>query len=154
MDDDSTEAQPESPPPVSDPAVADAAPVAAPASSVAVAEEHRSGVHIPTWLAGALVVVLAFLIGIAGFAVGRSTADDGRGFRPALVRDQSSGGRQFPGGQQGGQPGGQDGQRQGPSGNGDRGPGTQGRSDDGGGAQAPSGPGSSSGSGNTGTRGS
>ena len=97
-DDDSTESQPEA-------AAASPAPAAEPAAT-----EDRSGVHIPNWLAGALVVVLAFVLGGVGFALGRSTADDGgRDFgRPALVRSsQQNGGpgdNQFPGG-----PGGQGG---------------------------------------------
>lgn len=114
-DDDSTESQPEAAPdaPAPDVPVAAAEPSATPA---------QSGVHIPTWLAGALVVVLAFVIGGVGFALGRSTADEGgRDFRgPALVRSAQEnggpGGNGFPGGQ-GGQrdggpqfPGGQGGQ--------------------------------------------
>jgi hypothetical protein len=37
----------------------------------------RPGVSIPAWMAAALVVVLGLAIGGAGFALGRSTADDG-----------------------------------------------------------------------------
>jgi hypothetical protein len=104
-DDDSTESRP-------DAAAASPAPAAEPAAT-----EERSGVHIPNWLAGALVVVLAFVIGGVGFALGRSTADDGgRDFgRPALVRSSQQnggpGGQRFPGGPGG--PGGQGGQRDG-----------------------------------------
>ena len=122
-DDDSTESQPEA-------AEQSPAPVAEPAAT----PEH-SGVHIPNWLAGALVVVLAFVLGGVGFALGRSTADDGgRDFpRPALVRSSQQnggpGGNQFPGGPggPGGRqfPGGQGGQRDGGPENG--GPGNGGR---------------------------
>ena len=97
-DDDSTESQAEAVAPD---------PVSAPAKSGA--PEH-SGVHIPGWLAGALVVVLALVVGGVGFAIGRTTAnDDGGGFRPALARSARQGGpggSQFPGG-----PGGQGGPR-------------------------------------------
>jgi len=137
-DDDSTEAQPQA-------AALD--PVPAPGATSPAAE--RSGVHIPGWLAGALVVVLALVVGGIGFAIGRTTADDGGvGFRPALVRSaQRNGGpgpNQFPGGPGGqggpGGPGGPGGQR-GPEGQ--RGPGGQ-RGDQGqspnGGAQNDGGP--------------
>jgi hypothetical protein len=133
-DDDSTEAQPEA-----------AALDPVPASGATAPAAERSGVQVPGWLAGALVVVLALVVGGVGFAIGRSTADDGGvGFRPALVRSaQRNGGpgaNQFPGGP-GGQgpnqfPGGPGGQR-GPGGQGGPGGqrGDQGQSPNGGGRQ-------------------
>jgi|GEM_PF-4729493 len=106
-DDDSTESQPEA-------AAVNPVPVAAPPAT-----EKHSGVHIPNWLAGVLVVVLAFVIGTVGFALGRSTADGGGGRfdRPALVHNTQHddgpgrgmggrGGNQFPGGPGGPQNGG------------------------------------------------
>jgi collagen type III alpha len=169
-DDDSTAATPDEP----------TEPVAAPAASstpepaAAPVTDERPGFHVPTWLAGVAAVVVALLIGVAGFAIGHSSADDGRGDRPALISDRGGmpggqqggqfpggpggqqGGQQGgqfpggPGGQQGGQPGGQ----QGGPGYGDQGGNTQGRSDGSSGPQASPGPGSSSGQGDTGTRGS
>jgi hypothetical protein len=52
----------------------------------------RDGVHVPQWLAAALVVLLGFAIGVGGFAVGRATADDnGRRLdNPALIRSRGS----------------------------------------------------------------
>jgi hypothetical protein len=59
----------------------------------------RDGVHIPQWLAGALVVVLALAVGGTGFAIGRAT-DDGHGGRPEIagVRGGGPGGQGNPGG--------------------------------------------------------
>ena len=148
-DEDNTESQPES----------DAEPAATPDDTAVTAgagpAQPQSGVHLPGWLAGALVVVLAFVIGGVGFAVGRSTADHGRGdgFRPALVRNAQQdrngpGGRggqtPFPGGggrggsknegpRNGGpRNGGQDGSENGGSGSGNQGPGNQGPGNQGG----------------------
>ncbi len=85
-----------------------------------------SGVSIPSWLAGALVVVLALLIGGAGFAIGRATADDDHDVRPIIGIEgrggPDRGSRTFPvpGGGRGelpgfpGGPNGRGGDRQGP----------------------------------------
>jgi hypothetical protein len=141
-DDDSTESQPEAAP--------DAPAATAPTTSPA---PERSGVHVPTWVAATVTVVLAFLIGVAGFAIGRTTADDGHRFERPAFAGQGPGGRgpdgQMPGGRMpGGQgPGGQmPGGRQGGPGIGGQdgggpqgGPGIGGQGD-GGGNQAPSAP--------------
>ena len=47
----------------------------------------RGGVAIPSWLAGALVVVLDLLVAGAGFAIGRATAPDHDGFRPIVATE-------------------------------------------------------------------
>jgi hypothetical protein len=54
---------------------------------------------IPSWLAGALVVVLALVIAGVGFALGRATAPDDDGFRPIVATDgggRGEGARTFP----------------------------------------------------------
>jgi hypothetical protein len=56
-------------------------------------------VHIPPWLAAALVVVLGLAIGAAGFAIGRATADDNGHFTPVV--NQLPGGQPGPGGGRG-----------------------------------------------------
>jgi hypothetical protein len=69
----------------------------------------RSGVSVPSWLAGALVVVLGLAVGGAGFAIGRATAPDDSGTGPfAPISEQVPGGRELPGlpGFPGGGPGG------------------------------------------------
>jgi hypothetical protein len=83
----------------------------------------RGGVVIPSWLAGALVVVLALLVAGAGFAIGRATAPDHDGFRPIVAtvgggRGSGPGGdsRELPGPRGG--PGGLPGFPSGPQGRG------------------------------------
>ena len=75
----------------------------------------RPGVSIPAWMAAALVVVLGLAIGSAGFALGRSTADDGvqqiqpigaqtpneQGERPRPPGLEGRGGPGGPGGERG-----------------------------------------------------
>jgi hypothetical protein len=79
---------------------------------------ERGTVHIPQWLAGALVVVLALVIGAVGYAIGASTNDNGGpGFRPINASQQGGQGGGFPGGP-GGQQGGPGGQQNGPRGGG------------------------------------
>ena len=77
----------------------------------------RGGVAIPSWLAGALVVVLALLVAGAGFAIGRATAPDDGGFRP-IVATEGGG----PGAGRGGGPGDLPGFPGGPQGRGGEGP--------------------------------
>jgi hypothetical protein len=55
--------------------------------AAAPAASDGGGVVIPSWLAGALVVVLALVIAGAGFAIGRATAPDDDGFRPIVATD-------------------------------------------------------------------
>jgi hypothetical protein len=56
-----------------------------------------AGVTIPSWLASALVVVLAFVVAGAGFAIGRATASDDRGeLRPVVARGGGPQTRTFP----------------------------------------------------------
>ena len=72
-----------------------------PASESAATSDNgeRHTVHIPQWLAGTLVVVLALVIGAVGYTLGASSNDDdGPSFRPINASQQ--------GGQQGGQGGG------------------------------------------------
>ena len=46
-------------------------------------DDGRGGVSIPSWMAAALVVVLALTIGAVGFALGRATdGGDDREFQP------------------------------------------------------------------------
>jgi hypothetical protein len=59
---------------------------------------ERSGVSIPGWLAGALVVLLGLAIGAAGFALGRATDDDDSVPEPIVaVRPGQSGPGELPG---------------------------------------------------------
>jgi hypothetical protein len=107
---------------------------------------ERSGVHIPQWLAAALVVVLGLAVGGAGFAIGRATDDGGgHGGRPPIAgaRGPGFGG---PGGQRGGEGGpgfgGPGGQRGGPGGPGQQdsgGDNTDGGTGNGGGNEGPTG---------------
>jgi hypothetical protein len=79
------------------------------AETSTASDGERHTVHIPQWLAGALVVVLALVIGAVGYALGASSNDnDGPSFRPINASQQGGQGGGFPGGQQGG-PGGQQG---------------------------------------------
>ncbi len=83
------------------PAAADASDSAQPPTEGASVGSDGSGVTIPSWLAGALVVVLALLIAGAGFAIGRATAPEDDGFRPIVATERGRGGgdgpRAFPG---------------------------------------------------------
>lgn len=63
-------------------------------------KSDRDGVHIPQWLAAALVVVLALAVGGTGFAIGRATGDD-HGGRPEIAGLRGPGGQ----GNRGGPPG-------------------------------------------------
>jgi hypothetical protein len=106
------------------PAEDDAPDSAQPPNGGASDRPDGAGVSIPSWLAGALVVVLALLIAGAGFAIGRATAPDDNGnFRPVFATegDRQNGGpggdsRTFPG--PGGGPGGLPGFPGGPDGRG------------------------------------
>jgi hypothetical protein len=117
------------------PAETDVPDSAQPPNGSASARSDGAGVAIPSWLAGALVVVLALVVAGAGFALGRVTApDDGHDFRPAVVTQEGGrGGGQtrvfpLPGGPNG-MPGFPDQERGGPDGG-------QGRGDDGSGPRA------------------
>lgn len=98
-----------------------APPASEPATSGATDDGDRHTVRIPQWLAGALVVVLALLIGAVGYAIGASSNDADRpAFRPINASQQPGGpqsgpARGFPGGP-GGQEAGPGGQRGGPGG--------------------------------------
>ncbi len=103
-------------------ATASVTPADEPASTPAVAtasadhDGERRTVQIPQWLAGALVVVLAFAIGAVGYAIGASENDG-----PSMQRPISATGPASQQGGPGGMPGGpsEGGQGQG----GQRGPG-------------------------------
>src|SRR5215210_2472556 len=62
--------------------------------------DARGGVTIPSWMAAALVVVLALSIGAVGFALGRATdGGDERQFQPIGAQGQEGReGAPFPGG--------------------------------------------------------
>jgi hypothetical protein len=86
------------------------------ATSTPSDNRERSTVHIPQWLAGALVVVLALVIGAVGYALGASGNDnDGPNFRP-INASQQNGQQGGPGGGFPGGPGGQQRGQQGPGG--------------------------------------
>jgi len=81
------------------------------ATEVSTDSGEARGVYIPTWLAGALVVVLALVVAGVGFAIGRATAPDADGGRvPALIGEPPGPGAPGPGGGPGFEPRGPGGQ--------------------------------------------